>query len=190
MQKLIFLQMNEINFEFIEKYIEQGKLPTFAHFFQRYGYSRTMSETEHKNANPWIQWPTVHTGLDYEAHGVFRLGDIVATDHEHIYERLESHGLSVAALFPFNAKNNTEKAAFFVPDPWTQTPFTGSWDLRLLYDAAVQVTGDYANERIALKSVLGLLLGGAWNIKWAHLPDYVRFAWGYRHKRWCRALFF
>ncbi|MEM6850744.1 MAG: hypothetical protein AAF527_03425 [Pseudomonadota bacterium] len=190
MEKLVFLQLNELNFDYVERYIEQGLLPEFARLFEASPPVRTISETEHHLANPWIQWPTVHTGLTYAEHGVFRLGDIAYTDHEHIYEALERRGVRVAAMSPFNARNNANDPAFFVPDPWTKTPFAGSWSLKLVYDALVQVADDYANEKIALSSMAKLAIGAADNGKMSSLSGYLKDTVDYmfRKKRWSRAI--
>ena len=190
MKSLVFLQLNELNFHYVDRYIELGYLPNFGRFFAEHGYSETTSETRHRLANPWIQWPTVHTGLDYHEHGVFRLGDIVDTDHPHIYEVLEQQGVSVAALSPFNAKNNTLHPAFFVPDPWTKTKFVGSKDLKFIYEALCEVTDDYAKDRVSLSAGIKLLLGSIPNIHWLSAPAYVREALAYalRGKTWYRAI--
>ncbi len=82
---IFFLQLNELNFDYIDRYIELGYLPNFKALFDKHGYVETISESEHHLANPWIQWPTVHTGLTYDEHKVFRLGDIVKIDHPMIY---------------------------------------------------------------------------------------------------------
>ncbi len=187
-QKMIALQLNEVNFEYLKRYVELGYLPNFKRLFERFGYSQTHSETRHELVNPWIQWPTVHTGLDYDTHHVFRTGDIVKTDHPHIYEILERHGLTVAAMSPFNAKNNTQHPAFFVPDPWTKTRFDGAWRLRLLYDALVEVADDYAKGRISYQSMCRLAVNMT-AAKPFTLPKYLYEALVYfRGKQWYRAL--
>ena len=186
---ILFLQLNELNFDYIERYILRDELPNFARFFDRHGIVETVSEEEHHLANPWIQWPTVHTGLSYAEHSVFRLGDAVQTDHETIYDALERAGLKVGALSPFNAKNTTEDAAFFVPDPWTKTPFTGSKDLRRIYDAICQVTDDYAEARITARTIVNLSLGSLANANPAKLHRYVAETLNYlRGKIWFRAV--
>ncbi len=182
-KKLICLQLNELNFDYIERYIKLGELPEFAKLFAKHGYRETHAEVKHELANPWIQWPTVHTGLDYTEHGVFRLGDIVKFNHELIYEVLERHGLTVAAICPFNASNNTRKAAFFIPDPWTLTNFSGPTSLRLIYHAARQVADDYANGRITLTSVVELTLGALSNFQWKNIPNYLQHLLAYVVKK-------
>lgn len=186
---LICLQLNELNFPFIADYAQRGLLPNFKNFFDRHGFVETQSEHEHRLANPWIQWPTVHTGLDYHDHKVFRLGDIVKTRLPDIYEELERHGVKVAAMSAFNAANRTSKAAFFVPDPWTDTRVDAPPSVRRINDAFRQVTDDYAQNRIALKSVVNLVTGGATNLKWTRLTAYLaetaKFVSG---KKWMRAV--
>lgn len=190
MKRLLFLQLNELNFEAVAAYVADGKLPNFARLFDHYGYVQTISESNHEYVNPWIQWPTVHTGLDYAQHGIFRLGDIVNSNHPHIYEVLEAQGVSVAALSPFNARNNTRAARFFVPDPWTKTPFTGSKDLRYLYDALVQITDDYAKGTVVLKAMINLLRGALPNLRLSSLLPLTRatLAYGVRKQKWWRAV--
>ena len=53
---IFFLQLNEINFDYIDRYIDLGYLPNFSALFEKHGYVETTSETEHHLANPWIQW--------------------------------------------------------------------------------------------------------------------------------------
>ena len=186
---IFFLQLNELNFDYIDKYIELGYLPNFKALFEQHGYVETSSETEHHLANPWIQWPTVHTGLSYDEHKVFRLGDIVKIDHPMIYEVLESNGISVAALAAFNASNNTENAKFFVPDPWTITKFTGNKSLHKIYDALCQVTNDYAKKKISLESYYKLAVGALTNAQTKNLSNYISETASYlKNKTWFRAV--
>ena len=126
-QKTILLGLNELNFEYIEEYIKIGNLENFATLFTKHGYIETTSESDYKLLEPWIQWVTIHTGKTFEEHGVFRLGDIVnRPDLTQLWELGEAKGLKVGGVSPFNARNNLKNAAFFVPDPWTQTEPSGS----------------------------------------------------------------
>ena len=186
---VFFLQLNEINFDYIDEYIRLGYLPTFKKVFEQHGYVETTSETEHHLANPWIQWPTVHTGMSYDEHRIFRLGDIVKHDYDMIYEVIENAGYSVGALAAFNAKNTTSNAKFFVPDPWTKTPFNGSKDLERIYDALCQVTDDYAKDKISLQSYLNLALGGLANADMKSIGNYISETFSYLlGKKWFRAI--
>ena len=90
---LLFLELNEVNFDFLRGYAEQGRLPTFKRLLGAHGYALTTSETEYERIEPWIQWVTAHTGKPYVDHGVFRLGDIVNHDIPQVWEQLEGRGL-------------------------------------------------------------------------------------------------
>ena len=94
MRKVIFLELNEINFEAIQKYISRGELPNFGELLDKYGLSTTTSEKEYEQLEPWIQWVTVHTGKALAEHKVFRLGDIESRDIEQIWEQLEEQGIA------------------------------------------------------------------------------------------------
>src|SRR4051812_30731063 len=106
-RRLLLIELNEINFEFIQNYIRRGELPTFARLIDKYGISETTSEQDYEEWEPWIQWVTGHTGLSLAEHKVFRLGDIMQHDIRQIWEELEERGLRVGAVSPMNAKNRT-----------------------------------------------------------------------------------
>lgn len=190
MKKIICIQINEVNFDYIDKYIENGKLPNFSKFFKKHGYVKTTSENEHHLANPWIQWPTFHTGLDYSDHKVFRTGDIIQSNEEMLYDVLERNNKSSALLSPFNAKNNLKNPVYFIPDPWTKTPAKGPKDLLRLYSALCQVTDEYAKNKIPLRAAINLLLGGLPNLQWKHFSSYFRWGYNYFIKKriWFRAI--
>jgi len=57
-------------------YIENGKLPNWKKFIDKHGLFVTTSEKKYEELEPWIQWPTVRTGLTYQEHEIFRLGDV------------------------------------------------------------------------------------------------------------------
>ena len=124
-KKLLLLELNELNFNLIQKYIDKGYLKNFKNLFDKYGFSRTSSELIYENIEPWIQWVTVHTGKDYEEHEMYHLNDYINLKHNQIWENLEKKGLSVAALFPMNAKNRIKyDNNIFIPDPWSNEKIT------------------------------------------------------------------
>lgn len=188
-QKLLFLELNEINFEFLEAYIARGELPTFKALFARHGYSETTSETDYEQLEPWIQWVTAHTGQPLAQHGVFRLGDIVEHDIPQIWERLEDMGLSVGAISPMNAKCRARAPAFFVPDPWTPTDIVAPRRLQRMFRAITQAVNDNAEARLTVRSALDLLLGGLSVARPSNYLQYLRLVAGARRKPWLRALF-
>jgi hypothetical protein len=158
--KTVLLGLNELNFDYIKFYIDQGLLPNFKIIIDTQKPIETTSENDHKLLEPWIQWTSVHTGKTFEEHKVFRLGDIVdRPELSQIFEELESEGLSVGAVSPFNAANRLKEASFFIPDPWTITKISGNGIIKALYQAIHQSVNDNAQEKINLKSLFSLVLG-------------------------------
>ena len=188
MKKVIFLGLNEISFPFIEKYIERGQLPNFAKLFEKYGYNETTSEKEYDLLEPWIQWVTVQTGLTYNEHNVFRLGDILNSDLEQIWEKMEKKGYSVGAVSPMNAANNTQNACFFIPDPWTPTKVTGDWFIKMLHKSIAQLVNDNAQGKITAGSAFGLIIGLAKGSQAKHLPYFLSLATQVKTRPWNKAL--
>lgn len=158
--KTVLLGLNELNFDYIKFYINQGLLPNFKKIFNIQKPIETVSEKEYRLLEPWVQWITVHTGQPFDKHKVFRLGDIVNNPQlSQIFEELENEGLSVGAVSPFNAENRLNNPSFFVPDPWTKTNPSGNWIVKALYKAVHQSVNDNANSKLNLKSIVSLGLG-------------------------------
>ena len=156
---VICVELNEVNFEMVERYVERGELPNFANLLARHGFSRTTSEDRYEKLEPWIQWVTAHTGLSLADHGVFRLGDFPATDHRQIYEHLHEAGVTVGAVSPMNAALRGDGAAFFIPDPWTRTGVKAGPIARGLYKAICQAVNENAQSRLTAASAIRLAAG-------------------------------
>ncbi|RAJ07133.1 hypothetical protein [Arenibacter echinorum] len=170
MKKVILLGLNEINFDYIKYYINEGQLSNFKKLFEKSGYRETTSEKEYKNLEPWIQWVTIYTGKTFDEHQVFRLGDIVnRKDLMQIFEKIESNGYTVGAVSPFNADNRLKKPLFFAPDPWTQTKASGNKTFTKLSLAISQAVNDNANGKLTVKSIKALIKG---LLKYTSLIDY------------------
>ncbi len=132
-QKLILLEMNEVNFDFVRRYADQGFLPGFKKLLENADLISTISEKEGHEFEPWIQWMSIHTGKSLAEHRVFRLGDVIDYNDRQIWEYLEQkYSLKTGAVSPMNADNRCAAPAFFIPDPWTGTRPSGSLFLRLL----------------------------------------------------------
>lgn len=155
--RLFQLELNEINFDFVQRYGALGKLQNLNRLIDRHGLIETTSESAYEELEPWIQWVTAHTGLSYREHGVFRLGDIVEHDLCQIWEWLEYRGVFVAATSPMNASNRTRNAAFFLPDPWTDTNVTGSPLLARFMAAASQAVNENADAKLSPRSAIALV---------------------------------
>ena len=173
MKKLTLIGLNELNFDFVKYYINQGKLPNFKKLLINNKLIETISEKEHRLLEPWIQWTTIHTGKSFKEHKVFRLGDIVNFKNlNQIFEKIEERGFSVGSISAFNADNRLKKSSFFIPDPWTKTKVSGNKLIKGLSKAIDQIVNDNSNGKLELKSILILFVTF---IKYVPFSSYLNF---------------
>ena len=189
MKKLNLLELNEINFELVNKYIDQdpNAFSGFNRLLELQTF-QTFGETEYDRIEPWVHWVSVHTGKGFDEHQVFRLGDIVEFDGEQIFEKLENLGFKVGCVSPMNAKNMLERPAFFIPDPWTNTSSDGSTFSRWIHQALRQAVNDNAEEKIQPITLIYLLIVFLRFSKLKNWPTYIKLFLN-RKKRWNKALF-
>ena len=188
-KKLIFIELNEINFDVVSYYLNKGfNLPGFHSLFKK-GINKTISESEYSNLEPWIQWPSVHTGKTYDEHKVFRLGDFVNSTDEQFFECVEKAGFSVGAISPMNASNKLKNPAYFIPDPWTQTPCDNSFFSKSITDAIVQAVNDNSQSKLTFKTILNLGLAFVGLVRPTRYIPMAKLVFNSHGKRWRRALF-
>jgi hypothetical protein len=188
-QQLLLLELNEVNFDYVQSYCAKGNLPNLARLLDSHGISRTLSERKYSDLEPWIQWVTAHTGRTLSEHGVFRLGDIVNHDIPQIWEQLEDRGLRVGAISPMNAKNRLRSPAFFVPDPWTGTKITASPLVTRLATAISQAVNDNAQARVTSQSLFWLMTGVSSQARMRNYGEYLKLAAGVGSRPWRKAMF-
>ena len=117
--QLIFIELNELNFEYAEKYFDILNIDTIKKIKKE--IILTNSENSYELLEPWIQWHSIHTGLSAQEHKVFRLGDAINSKKTQIFEELERLKLKVGSISSMNAINRLENPSYFIPDPWTDT---------------------------------------------------------------------
>ena len=188
-KKLIFVELNEINFDVVKSYLKKGVvLPAFSRIFNE-KFIITKSESEYENLEPWIQWPSVHTGLGYEDHKIFRLGDFVNSDKQQFFEKVENAGFKVGAISPMNASNNLIRPAYFIPDPWTRTKTDGSFLSRSIYEAVSQAVNDNSSSKITASSMIKLGLAFFLLVSPKRMLSMISYAFRAINKSWRKALF-
>jgi hypothetical protein len=188
-KRLILLELNEINFDVVKEYVvaDATRFPALKKLLSG-SRIRTSCEKRYEELEPWIQWASVHTCKTYAEHGVFRLGDMVGSGVPQIFEKIEQAGYTVGAISAMNAENRLKQPAYFIPDPWTQTPTDSSWWSQSLRQAVSQAVNDNAQARITTKSALQVVLGLLRFARVAHYQKYLSLVLASRRKPWLKAL--
>ena len=187
--KLILLELNEINFDAVNYYIQKGeRLPGFKKLAENLSII-TEAESQYENLEPWVQWPSVHTGKTFAEHGVFRLGDFVKSSDIQFFEKVEKAGFSVGAVSPMNAANNLDNPAYFIPDPWTKTPCDESFFSKRITEVIVQAVNDNSQSKLTFKTIFYLGLSFLAFVNPKRYFSMAKYALNSLNKPWRKALF-
>lgn len=118
-EPVILVEFNELCPKLIDRWIASGDLPNFARLWA----SSTVCVTEADELQapylePWIQWYSVHTGIPFREHQVFRLSEGANRAFPDIWELLIGHGHRVMNFSSMNCRQFSGLGSVYLPDPW------------------------------------------------------------------------
>jgi hypothetical protein len=116
---MILLEFNELCPSLLRRFMDRGMIPNFRRLYESSAIFTTDAGEEPPNLEPWIQWPTLHTGVPFAEHGAFHLGDGRSIRQEGIAEALSDAGVRVGVLGSMNM-NYGPLNGYMIPDPWDQ----------------------------------------------------------------------
>ena len=188
-KKLLLIEMNEINFSLVREYIAlyPDRFASFTKLMELPNIT-THSEAEYHLLEPWIQWPSVHTAMPFDNHEIYRLGDIIHSKKDQIFEIIERLGYSVGVVSAMNADNRLTAGAYFIPDPWTETLTDGSFWAKIIAESVSQAVNDNSRGRITAKSLLQLAFAWLRFHQKKHFWLYVRLFFLSIAKPWNRSI--
>ncbi len=189
MKKLIFIQLNEINFDLLKKYNDSKCFNLFDDKFLE-NIETTNSENKYKNLEPWIQWVSANTGLTADEHKIFRLGDINESNLSQIYEIVENKGYKVGAICPMNVKNNLKESLYFIPDPWTKTRNPKNFFQKLIFNTLSETVNDNSKNKISIKNKITILFLIVYFFNLKSLLKFIKYYLKSFKLKWYRAIIF
>jgi hypothetical protein len=155
--KVVLIAMNEVTHPIIEELSAAGKLPNFARLNRTWARYTTTSEDRQEWLEPWIQWPTVHTGKRFCEHGLFKLGDCGGLRHKQIWERLWEHGIESCVIGSMNAARGTMGQGIFIPDWWGSPRDVQPAELLPLWRMLSSLVQEHATSKMTLGEIAMLL---------------------------------
>ena len=115
--RLFLIEFNELCPHLIQDFIGRGWLPGFKRLFDSSTIYTTDAAEAQPNLEPWVQWPTVHSGLPFAEHQAFHLGDGRKIREKCLAELLSDAGIPVGVFGSMNL-NYGRLNGYVVPDPW------------------------------------------------------------------------
>jgi hypothetical protein len=118
---MILLEFNELCPSLLHRFMSAGLLPAFQQLYDESLVYTTRANERAPYLDPWIQWLTIHTGLNYDRHGVDKLNRGHTCDAKRLWDVVAEHrGTSWICGSMSTAYRSGFKGAL-IPDPWTTT---------------------------------------------------------------------
>src|ERR1700730_16936993 len=118
-ERIVCLEFNELCPALMDQFISEGKLPNFQRLRSESHVYLTDAEEKPPNLEPWIQWVTVHSGMQFKEHRVFHLGDGPALRQKCVWDLLSDANYKVAVCGSMNIHYESPINGYMLPDPWT-----------------------------------------------------------------------
>jgi len=163
--KLFFIEINEADRHFLDKFIDAGKLPTFARMRSEGAFVTTTipgwelkDDRSFREIMPWMIWPTLYTGIPAREHGIVAFGqDTSALAGKFIWDVLDKHGIStgvLGSLLSYPPRNHGN-AAFYIPENLADDADCFPSEARPLQEFCVASSRGYS-EDLARQAIAGL----------------------------------
>lgn len=116
---VLLLEFNELSPSLMAMFMAQGHLPNFKRLHDESLVWTTDADEAQDNLEPWIQWVTVHTGLPFDEHKVFLLGDGPKCRKARLWDILSEQGRRNWICGSMNTAYQPGFQGRLLPDPWT-----------------------------------------------------------------------
>ena len=122
-KKILIINLNEINLEFIKKNSKKYKCKEILKFLSKKKKINTYSKDkiQHEDLDPWVQEVSINTGLSSNKHKIYNLGEKLNKDIPQIWDLIsKKYKVSIWGSMNSQLRNN-KNISYFFPDPWNFT---------------------------------------------------------------------
>ena len=149
-QNVILLEFNELSPTLMHRFINQGHLPNFKRFSQESAVYVTEAAERSPYLDPWIQWVTVHTGLDFNEHKLERLNEGHKLPAKRVWDCVAERGERVWICGSMNVGYRAGIRGAMMPDPWATHVEPSPPELKPYFSFVQRNVLEYTNERVPL----------------------------------------
>lgn len=151
-KNVLIVELNEINTELLSAAVEQYHLPNLKALLENnFTQYKTNDRYNSGYLEPWVQWVSIHTGVNSQQHKIKHLGDVPDLKDKQSWETLSDHGITTGIWGVMNgARHNKENVLFFLPDPWTFDEPAYPKKLNQLLDLPRYLAKNYQHLKISL----------------------------------------
>lgn len=158
-KRLLSIELNEVNFDYIKKYIELGYLPNFKELISQNKLIETFTNEKHKNLEPWINWVTARTGKDFSEHKIFHLGEYNKKSFDQHIHKLSKNHLNVSSIASMNSYDKYNSIYPYIPDPWSLEEPKGNFLLKNIFKVIKKNVQNNASGKTSIVTYLIMAVG-------------------------------
>ncbi len=148
--RVILLELNELTPPLMERFIAEGRLPNLQRFRDESTVYTTVAAEQPPALEPWIQWVTVHTGMDYADHHVFNLNEGHHLKARRLWDILRDQGVRSVVCGSMNPAYEPGFDGVLVPDPWCTEVEPTPAEVKPFFRFIQQNVLEYSNDRLPL----------------------------------------
>jgi hypothetical protein len=118
MTPILLLEVNEIPWRLLDRYLGRPEFPHVNKFFEISSHFTTVT-VDIGELSPWVTWPTFHRGMNNEKHGIKNLGQDPSTfKGKPIWQEIRERGGSIGVCGSMQSWPPLEPGedGFYVPD--------------------------------------------------------------------------
>jgi hypothetical protein len=152
MRRTIQIEFNELSPTLIDEFIDAGELPNFA-LLRSKSEAFVTDASEELTLEPWVQWPTLHTGISDSEHGIQHLGEADRVKGRGVARELADAGFKVGVFGSMNLDYGPLDG-FVVPDPWNPNSSPHPAELRAFSDFVFSAVQENSAARLDKKAAV------------------------------------
>lgn len=152
MRRTIQVEFNELSPTLIDEFIESGELPNFRKLRDSSEVFVTDAANE-LNLEPWVQWPTLHTGVPDRDHGIQHLGEADLVAGRGIARELAAAGFKVGVFGSMNMDYGPLDG-FVIPDPWNAELTPHPADIKAFTNFVVSAVQENSADQLDKRAAL------------------------------------
>ncbi|GAC1342610.1 MAG: hypothetical protein NVS2B9_07160 [Myxococcales bacterium] len=117
-RRVVLLELNELSPSLVDRFIGEGRLPAFQQLRSESHLYVTESAERAPFLDPWVEWITVHSGLDYADHQILNLGDGHRLGVPNLWDYVCRDGGTAWVCGSMNISYAKPLRGAVLPDPW------------------------------------------------------------------------
>jgi hypothetical protein len=149
-RSVVLVEFNELSPPLMERFIAGGHLPNFRRFRDESQVYVTAAEERYPYLDPWIQWASVHSGLNFDKHGIERLNEAHKLKHPYVWDLLSEASFRVWVCGSMSVRYDAGLNGAVLPDPWTTEVKPRPTSLEPFFKFVQQNVLEYSNDKLPL----------------------------------------